>query len=383
MRLASVSYAVAAAAPGARFVDLRSPAEFAEDHVPGAANAPLFDDRQRAVVGTLYRKVSPAVAFEHGLAIVEERLAGLIEEILGLPVERAAWLPHFRALTAPDADRDFRSGFESAGAGELPARPLVLHCWRGGMRSRSVVALLGALGFAQAVHLDGGYKGYREWIRARLAAIDPATPLVVLRGPTGVGKTRVLGELERAAPGCTIDLEACARHRSSILGDVGLSPASQKAFESALVERLGRLGPPPWFVEGESRKVGDALVPAALFQAMEGGIQVRLDASMAQRVEVLAGDYLPSPAHAAELRARLPFLEQRLGRTWVGRLSAWLDEGRWREVAEVLLERYYDPRYGHHDRRRHWAASFDVAATGLVAELLRLRAAAGSAVASG
>ncbi|RMH04966.1 MAG: tRNA 2-selenouridine(34) synthase MnmH [Planctomycetota bacterium] len=382
MDLPTLAYAEAVRLPGVEFVDLRSPSEFAHDHLPGARNVPLFDDRQRAVVGTLYCRESPAAAWREGLRIVEERLAGLLAEILGEPVPDRAWRRRFHELTAPGRDPAFQREFRWLAPSEPPPAPLVLHCWRGGMRSRSVVALMHALGIHRAIHLAGGYKGYRAWVRERLAAFDPATPLIVLRGPTGVGKTRILARLEEAAPGATIDLEGLARHRSSILGDVGLEPVGQKAFESALADRLGRLGPPPWFIEGESRKVGDVVLPEPLFRAMEEGIQIRLDAPLAHRVEVLAADYLPTPAHAAELRARLPFLEKRLGRTWTGRLRAWLDRGEWRRVAEVLLERYYDPRYGHHDRRRRWAAEFNAADPGLVADLLAFRARRGGRGAS-
>jgi tRNA 2-selenouridine synthase len=381
MRLPTLPFEAAARLPGARFVDLRSPAEFAEDHVPGADNAPLLDDEQRAVVGTLYQKVSREVAYDEGLRIVEERLFRLLGGIVGEEVPLADWLPRFRELAAAGRSDQFGGAFEWAEPAALPERPVVLNCWRGGMRSRSVVALLHALGFTRAVHLSGGYKGYRAWVRQQLAAFPPAARLVVLRGPTGVGKTRLLAALEAAAPGSTIDLEGLAQHRSSILGDVGLAPVSQKAFESALAARLGRLGPPPWFVEGESRKVGDAVVPAALFAAMEDGLHVRLDAPLGHRVEVLAGDYLETPEHTAELRERLPFLEKRLGRKWTGQLGEWLDQGAWRQVAEVLLERYYDPRYGHHDRRRTWAAQLDASDPGVVAELLGLRRRAGGGAA--
>ncbi len=383
MGLPTLSFEAALRLPGVRFVDLRSPREYQEDHLPGAINVPLFDDRQRAVVGTLYAKASPEAAMEQGLSIVEKRLADLLREILGHPVPDSAWRPRFHELTAPGRPRDFRQGHDWGPPESLPEAPIVLHCWRGGMRSRSVVALLHALGETRALHLADGYKGYRAWVRGQLQGLDPAMPLIVLRGPTGVGKTRILADLERRAPGSTIDLEAFAQHRSSILGDVGLAPASQKAFESAFLARLAQLGPGPWFVEGESRKVGDAVVPAAFFEAMEGAVQVRIDASMAYRVGVLAAEYLPSPEHAAALRERLPFLEKRLGKRWTGQLSAWLDQGEWRQVAEVLLERYYDPRYGHHDQRRRWAAELDAEQPDLLDVLLTLRAAAADDGASG
>lgn len=374
MRLPTLDYHAAHRLPGVRIVDLRSPAEFARDRIPGARNVPLLDDAQRAVVGTLYKRESPAAAMEHGLEITEARLEVLLGELLERVPEAGAWRERFHTLA-----KDLRAG---AGVLELEdavvpnpaaAPPLVLHCWRGGMRSRSVVALLRALGERQVLHLDGGFKGYRAWVRAQLAGFDAATPVVVLRGPTGVGKTRILHRLEAALPGSTLDLEGLAGHRSSVLGDVGLQPVTGAAFESALAARLLAMGPPPWFVEGESRKVGDVIVPAQLFQAMEQGVQVRIDAAMELRVQQLREDYLPGAETAAQLAERLPFLEKRLGPSWVGRLRGWLDAGEWARVAETLLERYYDPLYARSDRKREWADRMDASAPDLVPRLLELR----------
>lgn len=375
MRIPALAYAAARRLPGARFVDLRSPAEFTRDHVPAAANVPLLDDQQRAVVGALYQQVSPEAALERGLALVEARVPQMLEAILGRGWPETEWRERFQALAGALRRRKLEEvALGPALDGELGPRPVVLYCWRGGLRSRSVAALLRGLGEGDVAVLDGGYKAYRAWVRERLAAFDPRAPLIVLRGPTGVGKTRILHGLEAAVPGSTLDLEGMARHRSSVLGDVGLAPASASAFQSALADRLERMGPPPWFVEGESRRVGEVVLPAALFQAMEDGVQVLLDAPMAHRVAVLRDDYWSAPGAERELSERLPFLEARLGTEWVGRLREWLQEGEWGRVAAVLLERYYDPRYAHHDRRRRFAARLDAADPGVVARLLELRA---------
>ncbi len=377
MRLPTLDYATARRLAGVRFVDLRSPAEHARDHVPGAASVPLFDDLQRAVVGTLYKQVSPDAAWQEGLRLAEERLPGILDAILGRPVPREAWLARFREL-ARRLRSDRPPVLDPVPAGELesppPGRgPLVLYCWRGGMRSRSVAMLLRALGEPAVYHLTGGYKGYRAWVRARLAAFDPGTPLLVLRGPTGTGKTRILRRLEELHPGTVVDLEGMAGHRSSILGDIGLEPAATALFESRLAARLDELGPPPWWVEGESRKVGDIVVPAPFFQAMEAGVQVRVDAPLEYRCRLLREDYLAVPGAAEALAGRLPFLEARLGREWAGRLQDWLRAGDWEQVARVLLERYYDPRYARSDRRRLWTAHLDATDPELPARLWALR----------
>jgi len=210
-----------------------------------------------------------------------------------------------------------------------------------------------------ATQLEGGYKRYRAWVNGQL---DQAQfpPIVVLRGLTGVGKTLVLRALERLQPGATLDLEALAGHRSSLLGMVGLQPCSQKSFDSRLCDRIARGFGPVLFVEGESRKVGDATVPSSLWQAMCAGIDVHLEASVARRVEVLCADYLANDASRTELRARLPNLDERLTRSAdAAPLVALLDAGREHELVELLLERYYDPLYRHSQRGRVFAHSFD------------------------
>jgi len=349
-----------AAAHDAVVIDLRSPAEFAADHVPGARNVPLFDDVERAVIGTLYARVSPEAAFEEGRERAVRGIEALAEKIGGL----AGW-------TLPDVDlRERVRRICARGAarleGELaptpvaspPRAPLVLYCWRGGLRSRSVVSFLRGLGLARAVGLAGGYKGYRAEVRRRLAAFTPPRSFV-LRGLTGVGKSLVLRELERQRPGWTLDLEALAGHRSSILGMVGLRPCSQKTFESRLARRLAAGFPGPLVVEGESRKVGDAVVPPRIWDAISGGTDLELVAPMERRVQVLVEDYLATPGSRIQLAQQLPFLEKRLGRRFSGELVRLLAAGRETELVELLLERYYDPLYRHSESRHDYRARID------------------------
>jgi tRNA 2-selenouridine synthase len=343
-------------------IDLRSPAEHAVDRLPGAVNVPLFDDVQRAVIGTLYQHSSPAAAFEEGRRAAR---AG-IDELVRAVAEAAAWRVPEIDLGARVMDMT-QGGIEhlEGRLGPAPRRAppsgaVVLHCWRGGLRSRAVVALLRGLGLERAVGLSGGYKAWRARVRADLEAWS-APPTFVLRGYTGVGKTLVLRALEAQRPGATLDLEALAGHRSSILGGVGLAPCSQKAFETRLFLRLRAGFAQGWAVlEGESRKVGDAIQPARVWDALEGGVNLRLAAPPERRAEVLVADYLAREEHRAELRAALPFLEERLGRTkYKGVLTALLDARRDRELALLLLERYYDPLYAHSEAGRTCAATFE------------------------
>jgi tRNA 2-selenouridine synthase len=355
-----------------RWVDLRSPAEFARDHVPSAINVPLFDDQQREIIGTLYKKESPQSAFHTGLAFVEERLPRLLEALFGHPLDSSEWLPRFQDLGVRiGAGADVLELEPYTPSQSLPAEPpLVLYCWRGGMRSRSVAALLKALGLP-VVLLEGGYKNYRTWVRAQLAAMVPPN-VTVLRGPTGVGKTLILAQLERRRPNTTLCLESLADHRSSVLGAIGKAPVSQPFFDSKLVARLQALDGRPFFVEGESRKVGDVILPEKLWLAMECGRQIQLQATTETRVRNLMDDYLAADGAMEAICAHLPFLEGRIGKKWTGQLEQWLREGRAADVVEVLLERYYDPLYAHSDKRRSWCSTLQVESPSLVEDLFAL-----------
>ncbi len=372
MQIPALPYGLAQALPPLRWVDLRSPAEFARDHIPGAVSVPLFDDTQRAMIGTLYHQNSPAQAYAQGLSMAEKRMAQILQRILGREVESGLWQRCFAEVCQQLTLGSRAVELQTFQPGSAPVPSVALYCWRGGMRSRSVAALFQALG-EPVLLLEGGYKNYRQWVRETLEK-QTWPRLLVLRGPTGVGKTKILGQLEQKQPGSVLCLESLAQHRSSVLGAVGKEPVSQPAFESRLLARLREMGPGPWFVEGESRKVGDIILPATLFQAMEEGEQWCLQASTARRVQNLLEDYLQSPGAIDAIGQRLPFLEGRIGPRWVGQLQAWLEEGRAAEVAEVLLERYYDPLYAHSDRRRNFAANFDVEQPELLSQMLERRA---------
>ncbi|MSR86470.1 tRNA 2-selenouridine(34) synthase MnmH, partial [Candidatus Woesearchaeota archaeon] len=196
------------------FVDVRSPKEFIEDHIPGAINIPLFSNEERAIVGTLYKQVGKDVAIDKGLEIVGHKLPEMIQEYQTLKEKR-----------------------------------IIVYCWRGGMRSGSVVGLLQSLKF-DVVQLENGYKDYRRFVREQLDRVHIPS-LVILYGLTGSGKTEILGKIKNS-----IDLEGLAQHRGSIFGDIGLTQRSQKMFESLLLKRLIELQQEKVvFIEGESRRI--------------------------------------------------------------------------------------------------------------------------------
>lgn len=185
-------------------VDVRSPSEFAEDHIPGAINRPVLDDAERIRVGTIYKQVNPFEARKVGAALVSRNIARHIDD-------------HFVAK-----GKDYR--------------PLV-YCWRGGQRSGSLATILTQIGFRVSV-LHGGYKTYRGEVMDGLRDLPKRFEFRILAGATGSGKTRVLRSLQ-AAGGQVLDLEALANHRGSLLGSEPDSPQpAQRLFESRLYQRL-------------------------------------------------------------------------------------------------------------------------------------------------
>ena len=349
-------------APDACVIDLRSPAEFALDHVPGATNVPLFGDAERSLIGTLYKRVSADSAFAEARRQTEREIDRVVQGIAaacGWRPQATSLAQRVRAMSEGGIDR-LDQELRPFALEHLGPRPVILHCWRGGLRSRSVTALVRGLGLERAVALSGGYK---QWRRAVVRGLETwrAPPAFVLRGLTGVGKTLVLRELARLRSTWTCDLEGLAGHRSSILGMVGLEPVSQKRFETRLFRRLSEIASQAVIVfEGESRKVGDRVLPGRVWEALDGGTNLELVAGTERRVDVLLEDYLERPGNRAELRRQLPFIEERLGPVrFAGKLVELLDAGRERELVRLLLERYYDPLYRHSERERPYATTIE------------------------
>jgi tRNA 2-selenouridine synthase len=294
-------------------IDVRSPAEFAEDHMPGAVNWPVLDDQERHDVGLLYA-TSPFEARKLGAALLARNVAR-----------------HLETRTA-----------------ELPKtwRPLV-YCWRGGQRSGSMHWFLGQIGF-RSRQLAGGYKAYRAQVREDLQAWPARFDWRVLCGRTGSGKTRLLHAL--AAEGAQVlDLEALAAHRGSVLGALPDAPQpSQKAFDSGLWSALRGLDAArPVFVESESRKIGRITVPAALLDAMRGERSACIWIAMpeAARVELLLQDYGHFSADADGFCQALDGLVELRGHA---RVEGWQQRARagdWAGVFAELMRDHYDPGY--------------------------------------
>jgi tRNA 2-selenouridine synthase len=293
-------------------LDARTPSEYAEDHIPGALSAPVLSDAERAEVGTLYKQVSPFEAKKLGGALVARNVSALVEK-------------HFR-----DKPKDWR--------------PLV-YCWRGGKRSGAMAHILREIGW-EAATLEGGYRAYRRWVVGQLDMVPGRYSYVVIHGPTGSGKSRLLGALAGAGAQ-VLDLETLAAHRGSVLGTLPDRPQpSQKMFESQLYAALARLDPSrPVFVEGESKKIGQLQVPDGLLARMRASRCVALEASLDTRVALLLEEYRHFVAEPAALERQLDCLAALHGRDKIAQWKALVAAGAWREFVSRLLLEHYDPAY--------------------------------------
>jgi tRNA 2-selenouridine synthase len=298
-------------------VDVRTPAEFALDHVPGAVNLPVLGDAERAEVGRIYVQESRLEARRLGAAHVARNIAAHLEDAFG----------------------------DKAGS----YAPLI-YCWRGGQRSHAMATVLSQVGWRPTV-IAGGYKSWRRRVTAALYDAEPGFRVILLDGNTGSAKTEILGRLS-AAGVQTLDLEALAAHRGSLLGALtGRAQPSQKLFETRLLEALDRLDPAmPVLVEAESSKIGQLNVPPTLWKAMTGAPRIELRAPRAERARYLARTYGDIGERLGDLQEALAKLPGRHGRK---RLAEWLDlarQGALAALAEALVEEHYDPAYERYRR---------------------------------
>ena len=342
---------LAAAGP---LIDLRSPAEFAQGHIPGATNLPLFDNDERAEIGTLYKQQGRQAAVLLGLALVGPRMVSLGTELL------AALAEHRTA--------------SSAAAQPHNAPCLRLHCWRGGMRSGSVAWLAGQLDLPVLL-LGGGYKAYRHWV---LELFERPWPLRLLGGRTGCGKTDLLLALRQQGV-AVLDLEGRANHRGSSFGALGLPPQpSSEHYENLLAADLASLeGADEIWLEAESSQVGRCRIPAGLWRQMKVAPALEIQRPLEQRVSQLVAIYgMQDPAGLAEATQRIA---KRLGPQRTALALEAIAAADWASACRQMLD-YYDRCYDH-DLSSHAVQAVDLGelapseAAGLLLEqgLVRVR----------
>lgn len=293
-------------------IDVRSPAEFTLDHLPGAMNFPVLSNDERITIGTLYKQESPFVAKKLGAALVSRNIANHLEN-------------HF--LEKP---REWR--------------PLI-YCWRGGERSGAFTHILNRIGW-KAKQLEGGYQGFRRTVIDGLDRAADQFSFQVICGMTGSGKTRVLQEV--GALGAQIlDLEGLAVHRGSVLGnEPNIEQPSQKRFETALWGVLRLLDPArPVYVESESKKVGVLHIPDALMEKIRNGTCIELRSSAQTRVSWLIREYQHFLTDTENFKSKLALLTAHYGKLQIAKWNEAIDAGRFPELVEELLVKHYDPSY--------------------------------------
>ena len=297
------------------YIDMRSPAEFSIGHILDAINIPIFSNEERAEVGTLYKNVSAEKAKDLGLSIASRKLPNFVTEIRNL------------------------SKF---------GRPIVVYCWRGGMRSKSIACVLDLMGI-KVSQLIGGYQAYRRHVLDRLLTFKINPKIIVLCGSTGVGKTSLLKLLAgKNIP--IIDLEKLANHRGSVFGQIGLGKATTaQLFDSLLLRELDTLNNQPYIiVECESKRIGNIYLPDCLCQGMGKGIQILVVTDIETRISRLINEYPHvDKTNTNEIITSLKSLTKRLSVKKINKLLADLDSGEIGSVVHTLLVDYYDPLYGY------------------------------------
>ncbi|MFA8442064.1 tRNA 2-selenouridine(34) synthase MnmH [Yoonia sp.] len=292
-------------------IDVRSPAEFAEDHIPGAINLPALSNEQRAEVGTIYKQISAFDGRKIGAGMVIRNVADHID---GPLMEKdGAW------------------------------RPLV-YCWRGGQRSGVFSTLLSEIGW-RADTVKGGYTSFRRLVKASLYDDPLPHRIVLLDGFTGTAKTEILPRL--AARGVqVIDLEGLARHRGSLLGGMPGGQPSQKAFETGLATALSKLDTArPVVVEAESSKIGRIAIPASVWAAMLAAPRIVIQAPMVARAAYLATAYREVIEDPEIVTEKLEPLRRLRGHATVDRWVALSAEGALVDLSHALMVDHYDPSY--------------------------------------
>ncbi|MDG1432054.1 MAG: tRNA 2-selenouridine(34) synthase MnmH [Paracoccaceae bacterium] len=299
-------------------IDVRSPSEFAEDHIPGAINLPVLSDKERAIVGTVYVQEERFKARKIGAALVARNAADHVENAL------------------------------AGKGGEW--RPLV-HCWRGGQRSGSFASILAQIGWRTEL-LEGGYKAYRRLVVDYLYRQPLQHRLILLDGNTGTAKTDILKLLEKSGVQ-VLDLEGMAAHRGSLFGAVDVAQPTQKMFEGQLAKALLQMDiQRPVLVEAESNKIGDILIPTSFWKAMIAAPRITIKAPLEARSRYLLRSYSDLTANEALLRERIEKLQFVHSKDQISEWLGNVDEGQYQDLAAGLMSLHYDPRYAKNFDKR-------------------------------
>jgi tRNA 2-selenouridine synthase len=295
-------------------IDVRSPGEYVHAHIPNAFSLPLFSDEERAAIGTTYKQGSREAAIKLGLPFFGTKMQDMIEQVEG-------WVKHYEKINS--------------------IKPTILvHCWRGGMRSAAVAWLLDLYGF-KTEQLAGGYKAYRNWV---LAQFEKNYSMKVLGGYTGSGKTEILLQLQKSKLP-VIDLEGLANHKGSAFGALGQNEqATQEQFENNLADALFTTcaAHPYFWIEDESQRIGTNMLPIAFFKSMRNSVCYFIDIPFASRLQFIVQAY--GRFAVADLIAATLRIQKRLGGLETKTAVNYLVENNIEAAFSILLK-YYDKVY--------------------------------------
>ncbi len=298
------------------YIDVRSQQEFNESTIPGAVNIPLFSNEERAIIGTIYKQESPEKARDVGVTMASAKIPAIVSQVKQI-----------------------------AQHGQV-----VVFCWRGGMRSKTVATLADLMNIP-IIRLTGGYRAFRQHVIGCFDRMLPSdlSPLVVLHGMTGVGKTMILHELlKRGEP--VLDLEHLAQHRGSAFGGIGLNPANQRQFDAQLFQQLQEVTKAPYlFIEAESRRIGKVYMPEFLFEAKRKGTNIAITASIELRVKRTLAQYkvVDEDLWYQECEVAVSRIEKRFSPDMRKQAREYLVQRQYDPLIEIMMTHYYDPLYRH------------------------------------
>jgi tRNA 2-selenouridine synthase len=292
-------------------IDVRTPAEFADDHIPGAINLPVLSDDERVKVGTLHKQN----AFEGrrlGAALISRNIADHLDRVL---------------------------------ADKPPSWSPLIYCWRGGQRSGSLARVMAETGWVVTV-LDGGYKTYRGHILDHLNPLAERLKPVLIQGPTGSAKTHILNAAKNEGIQC-LDLEGLAVHRGSLLGfEPNQDQPSPRMFDSLIFDHLSQFDlDKPVLIEAESSKIGACQIPKGLWQIMQQAPKITISASLESRVEFLIRDYAHVIAEPERLDRLIDGMIKRHGHDVTQQWRDYVTHQNWAELVAALITEHYDPAY--------------------------------------
>ena len=293
-------------------IDVRSPLEFAEDHIVGAINCPVLSDLERQKVGTIYKKESSFKAKIIGSSLTAKNIAFHIEN--KFMEKKGSWQP-------------------------------LIYCWRGGQRSKAFSIVLSEVGW-RTNQLKGGYKEYRNQVINFLDNIGPKLKITLISGKTGSAKTKILKSIENEG-GQILDLEGLANHKGSLLGKIpDLIQPSQKFFESLIFNKIQKLNlKDKIYIEAESSKIGNIHIPKSIWKKMINSPRIEISANVELRAKFLVSDYDYMCNDPTLINPIIKGLKNRLSKKLFDEWTNLIDRKKWFDLTKSFLENHYDPSY--------------------------------------